>query len=47
VEYRRHAFDGTPISASNVRRMLKMGDWDGIKDMVPEATYLYLKGLEK
>ncbi len=33
---------GTPISASNVRRLLDEKKWDEIKNIVPETTYNYL-----
>ncbi len=32
------------ISASTVRAALKIGDFDKIKQLVPETTYLYLRG---
>ena len=35
--------NGDVISASQVRRLLKVGDFDGIEAIVPEATLLFLK----
>ncbi|WP_256383755.1 citrate lyase ligase [Photobacterium toruni] len=35
--------NGDVISASQVRRLLKVGDFDGIAAIVPEATLLFLK----
>jgi len=46
VEFReipRKTFDGEPISASTVREALKAGDFDRIKELVPETTLLYLR----
>jgi [citrate (pro-3S)-lyase] ligase len=34
--------DGEIISASKVRDMIRHGDWEGITEAVPEATYRYL-----
>lgn len=47
VEFReipRKTFDGEPISASKVREALKRGDFDKIKNLVPDTTLLYLRG---
>jgi len=47
VEFReipRKKFGDEPISASKVRAALKVGDFDKIKNLVPETTYLYLRG---
>ncbi len=47
VEFReipRKEFDSEPISASSVREALKVGDFDKIKNLVPAATLLYLRG---
>ena len=42
-EIPRHTYGGSAISASAVRRFLKNNDFDSIKKIVPEATYLFLK----
>ncbi len=41
-EIPRKEFFGEPISASAVRKSLKLGDFDFIKDLVPETTFNYL-----
>lgn len=43
-EIPRKNFGDEPISASKVRAALKEGDFDKIKNLVPETTYLYLRG---
>ncbi len=43
-EIPRKNFGDEPISASKVREALKVGDFDKIKNLVPETTYLYLRG---
>ena len=43
-EIPRKNFGEEPISASKVRAALKVGDFDKIKNLVPETTYLYLRG---
>ncbi|MBE8950826.1 MAG: adenylyltransferase/cytidyltransferase family protein [Quinella sp. 3Q1] len=43
-EIPRKEIDGEPISASSVREALKVGDFDKIKNLVPETTLLYLRG---
>ncbi len=43
-EIPRKEFDGEVISASSVRAALKVGDFDKIKNLVPETTLLYLRG---
>ncbi len=42
VEIPRKLMDDEPISASRVRKKLKERDFEGIKRMVPKATYDYL-----
>ena len=42
-EIPRKTFDGEAISASNVRELLKRGDFDAIKNLVPETTFDYLR----
>ena len=45
VEFReipRKNFGDEPISASKVREALKRGDFDKIKNLVPDSTFLYL-----
>lgn len=42
-EIPRKEFDGEPISASSVRAALKVGDFDKIKNLVPDTTFLYLR----
>lgn len=37
---------GEIISASKVREMIRLGDWTGIKAMVPPSTYAYLRSPE-
>ena len=39
---RKNENSGEIISASNVRKLIKDGDFDKIKEMVPECTYKYL-----
>ena len=41
-EIPRKNFDGEPISASKVREAFKAGDFDKIKNLVPETTLAYL-----
>lgn len=46
VEFReipRKTFGGEIISASKVRELLKRGDFDAIKNFVPETTLTYLR----
>ena len=43
-EIPRKNFGDEPISASSVRAALKAGDFDKIKNLVPETTLLYLRG---
>ncbi len=41
----RSESDGEPISASRVRALLKEQDWEGIRRLVPETTYEYLRSI--
>lgn len=43
TEIPRIASHGTPISASLVRKLIDEGDWDGVKNIVPDTTYYYIK----
>ena len=43
-EIPRKTFGDEVISASSVREALKVGDFDKIKQLVPETTYIYLRG---
>ena len=46
IEFReipRKTFGGEVISASTVRELLKRGDFDTIKNLVPETTFDYLR----
>lgn len=38
--------EGTVISASTVRDMIRRDDWAGIKKLVPDTTYAYLRSEE-
>mgnify|MGYP002355338883 CR=1 FL=1 len=39
----RIAAEGEIVSASKVREMIRQDDWEGVKRMVPETTYSYLR----
>ena len=43
-EIPRKEFGDEPISASSVRAALKVGDFDKIRNLVPDTTFLYLRG---
>ena len=43
-EIPRKNFGGEVVSASRVRAALKCGDFDTIKNLVPDTTLLYLRG---
>lgn len=45
VEIPREKFDGIPISASEVRRLLNKKDFDRISKLVPNTTLDYLKNI--
>ncbi|WP_272689962.1 [citrate (pro-3S)-lyase] ligase [Providencia sp. PROV152] len=45
VESPRMVYDGTAVSASQVRRLLAKKDLAAIKPIVPEATYHYLENM--
>jgi [citrate (pro-3S)-lyase] ligase len=38
--------DGAAISASRVRELIRQEDWEGIRQLVPETTYRYLRSRE-
>ena len=42
----RLEYNGTPISASNVRLAVKNSDWDTLEKIVPETTFSYLRSPE-
>ena len=42
-ETKRKALNGRPVSASEVRKRIAQGDVEGVKKMVPEKVYRYLK----
>ena len=42
IEIPRKELDGTPISASEVRRLIKEGNYDRVKALVPPTTYFLL-----
>lgn len=42
----RLELEGTPISASTVRRCIRLGDWDTVKAMVPPSTFAWLRSPE-
>ena len=42
VELPRLERDHTPVSATEVRRLLSEGRWQAIRPLVPEATWKYL-----
>jgi [citrate (pro-3S)-lyase] ligase len=46
VVFKRKEFEGIPVSASAVRKLVKEGKYEDIKNLVPEATYEFLKGQE-
>ncbi|HMM19755.1 MAG TPA: [citrate (pro-3S)-lyase] ligase [Selenomonadales bacterium] len=39
----RFAVEGEIVSASKVREMIRLDDWEGIQRMVPATTYAYLR----
>lgn len=43
----RKKHDGVAISASNVRRYMKEGNWEAVKRLVPETTYEILMKTER
>ncbi|MCM1054810.1 MAG: adenylyltransferase/cytidyltransferase family protein [Bacteroides sp.] len=45
IEIPRAETNGEPISASKVREMLENGDLEGIRQLVPDATFEYLSEL--
>ncbi|MDN0064691.1 [citrate (pro-3S)-lyase] ligase [Collinsella ihumii] len=42
----RVGVDGAPVSASTVRRALQTGDWNRVRELVPETTYSYFRSPE-
>ncbi|MDR0759015.1 MAG: [citrate (pro-3S)-lyase] ligase [Treponema sp.] len=44
IEIPRLEAGGGPVSASRVRALLKAGDLEAVRDLVPPATYRYLSG---
>ena len=42
VEIPRMQLNGEVISASKVRKAMKQGDWESVKEMVPEESYKVL-----
>lgn len=46
VELPRLARDGTPISATAVRKLLCAGRWQELRGLVPEATFAYFADAE-
>ena len=43
MEFERTTKSGAVISASTVRALLDKRDWDGIRNLVPDVTYEYLR----
>jgi [citrate (pro-3S)-lyase] ligase len=43
MEVRRALAEGTPISASAVRKLFAEGDFVSLKTLVPESTWTFLK----
>jgi [citrate (pro-3S)-lyase] ligase len=43
---RRSSSNGTAISASSVRELLKSGDFDILHQLVPDSTYAYFTSPE-
>lgn len=46
IEIPRKELQGNPISAANVRSLMVKGDWEGLKELVPETTYHFLASYE-
>jgi [citrate (pro-3S)-lyase] ligase len=42
VVFQRKEFNGIPVSASTVRKLVKEGKYEDIKNLVPESTYEFL-----
>jgi len=47
VELQRIGVEDQPISASRVRELLRRGQMDAIRPLVPESTFIRLNGGEK
>lgn len=45
IEIPRKEDNGVPISASKVRKYVNDNNWEGIKELVTEQTYKYLKNM--
>lgn len=43
IQIPRKETDGVPISASAVRAALAKGDWDTVRNLVPQTTFAYLQ----
>ena len=43
IEIQRKMYDDVPISASNIRKLLQIKEYEKIKAMVPEVVYAYLQ----
>ena len=46
IEIERKQVEGTPVSASEVRRLIEIGDTERLKRIVPDTTYEYLKEIK-
>lgn len=46
VEIERLQVEGKAVSASLIRRLIQLEDWEAIRTLVPETTYSYLKSEE-
>jgi [citrate (pro-3S)-lyase] ligase len=42
VVFQRKEFNGIPVSASTVRKLVKEGKYEDIKNLVSESTYEFL-----
>ncbi len=43
IEIPRYQVEGEMVSATKVRRLLKSGDYDGLKNYLPETSYQYIR----
>ena len=43
VEIQRYSIDGNEVSASRVRKFLETGEYEKIKELVPQTTYDFLR----
>ena len=46
IQIPRKELDGSPISASHVRKLIQEGDLEGIRPLVPESTWNYFSSEE-